>query len=340
MIFLGRDNAGHWISVIKETSGYVLYDDDKIPKKLSPTELANNLKKSTDLFYTLHEPIHDHTLEQEAQNNETLMEEDSVPTSELRKGEKLLTMDTLFEYINECNYPIKILYVQSDIDNTMSSTGPWIYKTTKNTFIHYSIVNDDTESHEKIMLQNLKQRGFPKQSVSSKTKGTPSKRKSSEVPISPFKKLNLDDSATDGESDASSKSTPTKTKSSTASITPIKRKLNLGLERLDSPTKKFNLLTNESESTTFKIPQVPQSKSLTSKGIKTLTREEVDSYISKCSQPISIQRVKTDIDNTSNDSNGPWHYKNSNNLFLFYTIEDMNSQNTKKIDLMKAVECM
>ena len=45
MIFLGRDNAGHWISVIKETSGYVLYDDDKIPKKLSPTELANNLKK-------------------------------------------------------------------------------------------------------------------------------------------------------------------------------------------------------------------------------------------------------------------------------------------------------
>ena len=72
------------------------------------------------MFYTLDEPIHDYPIEQEPQNNETLMEEDSVPNNELRKGEKLLTMDTLFEYINECNYPIKILYVQSDIDNTMS----------------------------------------------------------------------------------------------------------------------------------------------------------------------------------------------------------------------------
>ena len=56
-------------------------------------------------------------------------------------------------------------------------------------------------------------------------------------------------------------------------------------------------------------------------------------FISKCSQPISIQRIESDTELLSNDSSGPWYYKNSGNIFLFYTIKETDNQNVQKINL-------
>ena len=112
-------------------------------------------------------------------NQKEIMNEESIGvTRPLNKGEKILTMNDLFEHIHACPNSIKIRYVQSDVDdNPTTSTGPWIYRTVKNTTIFYSSMNNGIETHDKIMLQNLKSRGFPKQSDSTKIKANSSKTK-------------------------------------------------------------------------------------------------------------------------------------------------------------------
>ena len=113
---------------------------------------------------------------------------------QVKKGEKLLTVADLREYIHASQQAIVIQSVQSDVEPlTTTSCGPWIYKNKKNTWVHYTVKTNDVEVNNKILLQNLFTRGFPKQADSSKTSRTPVKRRSDETPISRFKKLVIDD---------------------------------------------------------------------------------------------------------------------------------------------------
>lgn len=122
------------------------------------------------------------------------MSKPPIPTSEmlkLKKGEKLLTLADLNEYIQASNLDIRIQFVQSDVDSSTSiSTGPWVYKNKKTTWIHYTISTNGIEESGKILLQNLFTRGFPKQSDNEKVSETPLKRKQKDIVSSPFKNMN------------------------------------------------------------------------------------------------------------------------------------------------------
>ena len=73
-------------------------------------------------FVNLHENINE--------PSNMVKETDPKEQRDLKKGEKWLTMDNLFEYIHECPYNIKIRYVESEVEDIpISSTGPWIMKT-------------------------------------------------------------------------------------------------------------------------------------------------------------------------------------------------------------------
>ena len=119
---------------------------------------------------------------------------DGIGSFKLKKGEKLLAMDDLREFIQTSQQAITIRHVQSDIESsTTSSNGPWAYKNKKNTWIHYTVTTNDVEVNNKILLQNLFTRGFPKQADTSKTSRAPVKRRSEETPISSFKRLVIDE---------------------------------------------------------------------------------------------------------------------------------------------------
>ena len=324
MIYTGSGFTGHWRSVIKEPLGYVLYDDIAEPLLLQTIDLINILKDGTDFIY------------QQSLSSSAVLTDNIINISnrQLKKGEKMLTMDQLYEYIHECPYPIRISYVMSDVDcNTKSTTGPWIYKALKSTTVHYSYSFNGNEVQDYILLQNLFKRGFPKQINSSKTKSISSKRKSCDVPVSPFKKLNIDESAVEGESIPSVQSTPTKSPTTSTNATPLNRKLSLVIERLDSPLKKLNIEERGNKDVQFKVPQVPININSKSKGVKILTRDELDSIITKCSQSISLVKVESDIETSSIDVEGPWIYKNKSKVVILYQYEDDCNGEVRKIEL-------
>ena len=194
-IYTGSGFTGHWHSIVNEEHGYTMYDDTKEPKILTANELKLRLNEGVDFVYVAEDQTallidsresssQSNILERQSDtpnksgqyqpsnkeyvNQKEIMNEESISvTRPLNKGEKILTMNDLFEHNHACKNSIKIRYVQSDVDdNPTTSTGPWIYRTVKNTTIFYSSMNNGIETHDKIMLQNLKSRGFPKQSDS------------------------------------------------------------------------------------------------------------------------------------------------------------------------------
>ena len=130
----------------------------------------------------------------------------------------------------------------------------------------------------KILLQNLFTRGFPKQADSSKTSRTPVKRRSDETPISRFKKLVIDDEGNssieftsstkntrvaevtpikDIRNNTSDTSTSDENHQIISDVTPTKRKLSVVIEKLHSPFKRLNLAEKEPSTDLFKIPEPP-----------------------------------------------------------------------------------
>ena len=63
----------------------------------------------------------------------------------------------------KCAQTITFEEVESDIKPTVyNAEGPWHYKDITKVFVHYKILINDTLYSNKIMLHNLRNRGFPK----------------------------------------------------------------------------------------------------------------------------------------------------------------------------------
>ena len=364
MIHTGTGLRGHWRSLIKEPSGYVLYNDTAEPILLLPSALKNILKEGTEFIYFRVFPptdvssmneINDKPFEPAPQNDATPMEVDSAVTRELgekqllttdttqhkksehnlaptasdisdnvpvklKKGEKLLQMCDLREYIQNAQQSITILDVKpNDETSTTTSTGPWVYRNKKNTWVHYSTTTNDIEEQCKILLQNLFTRGFPKQGDTSKINKTPVKRKTEDTLLSPLKKLILNDCSCDKENTIS---TPNKNcPMVTHEITPNKREIRVVVKRLDSPIVKNNLLDENSADGSFKVPVEPILNNPSNvKGSKLLYLNEIKSHIMKSSQTITFERVESDIQPTADNASGPWHFKDSKKVFVHYKV--------------------
>ena len=65
---------------------------------------------------------------------------------QLKRGEKVLTLDDLRPYIQSSKLAISIRYVQSDIKT--STISPWVYKNKKNVWVHYSINRNNSEENK------------------------------------------------------------------------------------------------------------------------------------------------------------------------------------------------
>ena len=78
---------------------------------------------------------------------------DGIGSFKLKKGEKLLAMDELRQFIQLSQQAITVRYVQSDIESsTTTSSGPWAYKNKKNTWVHYTVTINDVEVNNKLLL--------------------------------------------------------------------------------------------------------------------------------------------------------------------------------------------
>ena len=275
----------------------------------------------------------DQPVEQAPPNDETLMEVDSAVTRELgkeqlltvdttqnkelehnlapiisdsadnapvqlKKGEKLLRMCDLCKYIQTSQLPITKLNVETDVEPyTTTSTGPWVYRNKKNTWVHYSTTTDGIEEQCIILLQNLFTRGFPKQGEASKAKKTPVKRKPEDTLLSPLKKLILNESSSDKENIIS---TPNKhCPIVTSEITPRNREIRVVVKKLDSSIEKINLPDENLANDSFKVPvdPIPNNPSKV-KGSKLLYLNEIKSQIVKSTQTITFEKVESDIDNS------------------------------------------
>ena len=79
-----------------------------------------------------------------------------------RYGTKTLTMDEQNELIIKCNLNIALDKIETDVENTINNfSGPWSYKYSKKTWIHYHVIGSSGNEPDKIRLDNLRSRGFP-----------------------------------------------------------------------------------------------------------------------------------------------------------------------------------
>lgn len=201
-------------------------------------------------------------------------------------------------------------------------------------------------------------RGFPKQADSSNTSRPPVKRRSEESPISPLKKLVIDDQGKSSVEYTSNKSydaaadvTPTKVKLSNTSdeatadetpqkmadVTPTKRTLSIVIEKLQSPFKKLCLNDKNSTAGTFKVPEVPNANTpAILKGVKILRQEELNTFLENSNhidRVITIDKVQSDLDNSPDNKSESWYYKNGKNVFIHYTVHDNYSTRSDRIRL-------
>ena len=166
ILYGGDGSRGHWQSIIKEVAGYMLYSDAHVPTSQTPALLQNTLTFGTDFVYVYEEP----TTNQESidlpiatETNNSVAQQSNQPSTNAiepysltslstpasqTKG-KELTIDRLTEYIHLSGLSIQIKYVELEGQDicTTNSKGPWFYKNSKKTVVHYSLVNDEVETN-------------------------------------------------------------------------------------------------------------------------------------------------------------------------------------------------
>ena len=85
---------------------------------------------------------------------------------------------------------------------------------------------------------------------------------------------------------------------------------------------------------TFKKPIPPSGTPRgRKKQLKTFTLDELNAVILKSQLNIVIDKIETDSENSPNDLNGPWHYKDSTKTLIDYHIGSGDVQQCKKIQL-------
>ena len=108
----------------------------------------------------------------------------------------------------------------------------------------------------------------------------------------------------------------------------MQRKANEDLEHLVSPPKRLDITHDDVSN--FKQPQIPINKK---RGLKILTKEQLENIIALSNKDISIDKVESSIDNASTDLEGPWTYTNAHEVNAHYIIQENGIHYKKSIQL-------